>query len=120
MTAPLRELRPPVTRFWDDGDERLERRLGPIAAELIVAGEAAFRQQLVETREWNEELVQQVRAAVASGGVAVSPGQLARWEGWALGQADRLDPVLSGQVLAHLVVPELDAETGLAGDSNPV
>ena len=42
-----------------------------------------------------------------------------RWEGLTLGQADRLDPVLSGQVLSHLAVPELDGEEG-AGDSNGV
>ena len=64
-------------------------------------------------------LVEQVRAAAAAGSVDVTPDQLARWEGWALGQADRLDPVLSGQVLSHLAVPELDSEAS-AGDSNGV
>lgn len=152
----LRHFRAPVAVFWEDGEERLERRIGTIAANLIVAGEAAFRESLVEAREhaeqvarWREErraaelerlrrkrltdltasgellrqageiraLVEQVKEAVGAGSVDVSPDQLARWEGWALGQADRLDPVLSGQVLSHLAVPELDNETD-EGDSN--
>jgi hypothetical protein len=152
-TTPLRlsvitTFRTPVTTYWDDGEERLESQIGAIAAGLMVAGEVAFREHLVEQREWDEQrvrwqeerrlaeleklreqrladlresgellrrageiraLVAQVRAAVAGGdGLAVTGEQLARWERWALGQADRLDPVRSGQVLAHLVVPALD------------
>lgn len=57
-------------------------------------------------------LVDQVAAAVANGGMAVTSEQLAHWQAWALGQADRLDPVLSGQVLSHLVVPALDDRSG--------
>jgi hypothetical protein len=152
----LRSFRAPVAVFWEDGEKRLERRIGTIATDLIVAGEAAFRESLVEAREhakqvarWREErraaalerlhrkrltdltasgellrqageiraLVEQVKAAVEAGSIDVSPDQLARWEGWALGQADRLDPVLSGQVLSHLAVPELDGEAGSAGSN---
>ena len=56
-------------------------------------------------------LVAQVRAAVARGeGLAVTGEQLARWERWALAEAHRLDPVMSEQVLTHLVVPALDGD----------
>lgn len=153
----LREFRTPVTAFWDDNDERLERRIGAIAADLIVAGEAAFGQSLVENREWQEQiarrreeerrtelarlsqkriadlkasgellrqageiraLVEQVRAAVVRGSVGLSAEQLERWQRWALDQADRLDPVQSGQVLSHLVVPALNGEEFTSGESS--
>lgn len=57
-------------------------------------------------------LVEQVATAVRNGSIALTSDQLARWRAWALGQADRLDPVLSGQVLSHLVVPALDHKAG--------
>ncbi|MBM0170851.1 hypothetical protein [Altererythrobacter sp. C41] len=132
---------------WMDGDQQLEQQIASIAADLIVVGEEAFRQGLVEQREWEEQrrrwadeasraelqrlqekrltdleesgtllhkaaeiraLVGQVGAAVENGNLAVTPEQLARWKTWALAQADKLDPVLTGQVLSHLVVPQLD------------
>lgn len=138
-----------VTSSWEDGSERLERRIGEIAADLIVAGEAAFRDHLVEMREWaeqtarwNEErrraelekldkqrlsdlrasgallreaaeirtLVEQVRTAIRQSTIEVSDRQFQRWETWALGEADRLDPVKSGQILSHLCVPALDGD----------
>lgn len=55
-------------------------------------------------------LAERVGAAVQEGSVAATPEQLARWQAWARAQADRLDPVVSGQVLSHLVVPALDDE----------
>lgn len=139
--------RGPLATHWEDGDARLEQQIADIAADLIVIGEAAFRQGLVESREWEEQrqrwaeehrraerrkleeqrladlresgkllrraaeiraLVAEVGAAVGRGGVAVTDAQLDRWREWALAEANRLDPVLSGQVLSHLVVPALD------------
>lgn len=136
-----------LVTHWEDGDIRLEQRIADIAADLIVIGEAAFRQGLAESREreeqrqrWAEEhrraelhrleekrladlresgkllrraaeiraLVAEVGAAVGRDGVAVTEAQLDHWRAWALAEADRLDPVLSGQVLSHLVVPALD------------
>jgi len=50
--ALKRELRGAVTTVWQDEIGRpLEKQLAEIAADLIVAGEAAFRQGLVEARE---------------------------------------------------------------------
>lgn len=63
---------------------------------------------LLRQAEELRALVVQVRAAILGGQVAADSSALDRWERWALAQADRLDPVLSGQVLSHLVVPELD------------
>ena len=141
-------LRVDLSRCWEDRDDaRLEAQLADIAADLIVAGEAMFRQSLVEERERLAEevrrqaearrkrlaelesrrledlkhsgellreaeniraVVANVRAAVLAGAREISPDELSRWEEWALGYADRLDPVMSGQVLTHIRAPEPD------------
>lgn len=132
---------------WEDGEIRLEQQIAEIAADLMVAGEAAFRDHLVEEREreeqfaqWERErkaaelnrlrekrlselkesgmrlrqagelrvLIEQVASAVVSGALDVDPDRLAKWRAWVLREADLIDPVISGQVLAHIVVPELD------------
>lgn len=60
-------------------------------------------------------LVGRVKAGALAGRIAIDPVGLERWERWALAQADRIDPVLSGQILSHLVVPELDDSPGQGG-----
>lgn len=50
-------------------------------------------------------LVSRVRDAVVAGAVGVDQARLAAWEQWASAEADRLDPVLSGQVMSHLATP---------------
>jgi len=139
-----------VKASWQDGPEgKLETRLATIAADIIVAGEAAFRQGLIEAlereaqwRQWEKErrereraelekkrledlrrsgellaeaeeireLVRTLKAAIGVRGTSVDPAALEKWERWALGYADRLDPVLSGQVLSHVIVPGLERE----------
>ncbi len=47
-------------------------------------------------------LVTQVREAVASGTTAIEAATLADWEIWALAEADRTDPIKSGQVHSHI------------------
>jgi hypothetical protein len=143
-----RKLRAAVTTAWDDLPERpLEKQLADIAADLIVAGEASFRQSLVEAREeaerwrrWEEErrlqrlaeldrerlgrleqsgallrqaddlraLVERVSAAVERGSLSLDAGELAAWRSWALGRAEAIDPVCSGQVLSHIRPPGAD------------
>jgi hypothetical protein len=34
--------------------------------------------------------------------------ELAAWENWALDYANRVDPVLSGQILSHVRMPKLN------------
>ena len=144
MTA----FRPLVTGIReDDRDGKLETKLAVIAADIIVAGEAAFRQSLIEAVEreeqwpkWQEErrqqriteleaqrlkdlktsgmllaqaeeirtLVTRMKSAVVVGATHILAEDLEPWERWALDYADRLDPILSGQVLSHIHVPELD------------
>lgn len=132
---------------WEDGELRLEQQIAEIAADLIVAAEAAFRERLVEEREraeqfarWEREqeaaelkrlreqrllnlkesgerlrqaaelraLVDQVAGAVSSGTLDVDTDRLDKWREWVLREADVIDPVISGQVMSHIVVPELD------------
>jgi hypothetical protein len=60
-TTPMRlrlpdKLRLDLPHSWEDQENnRLEAQLADIVADLIVAGEAAFRQSLVEEQEWLEE-----------------------------------------------------------------
>jgi hypothetical protein len=143
-----RKLRSDVRAAWqDDASGKLETRLAAIAADIIVAGEAAFRQGLIEAVEWEEQqrkwkeerrrermaeleaerleglktsgrllaqaeeirfLVERVKAAVLAGSTDVTPVELAAWERWAGDYADRLDPVLSGQILSHIRLTEPD------------
>lgn len=150
-----------VSLWCDDKDGTLEQKAGQIAAELIVAGEATFRQRLKEDEESAESeriereakaereriereerriarlkelnqqrianlhrsgellrmaadvraLVTQVREACFESG-DVDSATLAEWEVWALTEADRLDPVLSGQFLTHIRAPRLDEAEG--------
>lgn len=150
----------PFEREWrDDGDGSLETKVGQIAAELIVAGEATFRKRLAENeakaereriaQEAKEEqeriereerrlarikalndervanlhrsgellrLAADVRSLVAqlrstsSVRDRVDSATLAEWAAWALEEADRIDPVLSGQFLSHMHPPVLDGD----------
>lgn len=119
-----------------------------MAADVIVAGEASFRQGFVEAREraeehrrWEEDrrlarladlerkrlsdlrasgemlrqaeeirnIVAEIESSLLLGdSPGLTPERVARWKIWALAQANVIDPVLSGQVLSHLYVPELD------------
>lgn len=133
-----------VSRWQDDSEGKLETKMAEIAAGLIVAGEAAFRQSLIEAVEreeqhlkWEEErrqqrlaelekkryedlrvsgellsrateireLVTRVKEAAISGDVDIGGDDLASWEAWALSYADRVDPVLSGQIHSHIRAP---------------
>ena len=51
-------------------------------------------------------LIARVGFAVADGRLDLSADQLADWRRWADQEADRLDPVLSGQVRTHLLPPD--------------
>ncbi|KTF70710.1 hypothetical protein ATB93_03010 [Sphingomonas sp. WG] len=40
----------------------------------------------------------------------VATQSLSAWEEWALGEADKLDPIMSGQIMSHLYPPVPPAE----------
>lgn len=76
--------------------EEIERRNAERLAHLRTSGE------LLRSAEDLRALVARVRAAVLAGSVDVGEDRLAEWERWASAEADRLDPLLSGQVKTHL------------------
>lgn len=54
--ALRREFRKPTQASWKDDEEgKLEVKLGAIVADIITAGEASFRQSLIEAVEWQEQ-----------------------------------------------------------------
>jgi hypothetical protein len=61
-------------------------------------GEAASLRRAADIRAY----VAAVKQAVDSDASAAQTNSLARWEGWALAQADRIDPVKNGQFLQGL------------------
>ena len=55
------------------------------------------------------ELVAGVRAALAEG-QKLDDNELAAWETWALAEANKIDPVRSGQFMSHFKMPTLDGD----------
>jgi hypothetical protein len=53
-------------------------------------------------------LIATVTAAVTAGSVDLPHEDLADWQAWAEAEADRLDPVKSGQIWRHLMSPSAD------------
>lgn len=53
-------------------------------------------------------LIARVRGALLAGSVEVDPTRIEEWERWASAEADRLDPIVSGQIMTHLAAPAED------------
>ncbi|WP_188820765.1 hypothetical protein [Novosphingobium indicum] len=102
-----------IEREAREAEERAERerqRLARIAElnqmridALLESGK--LMRQAAELRA----LIPQVREALSSH-ADVDSQSLGEWEAWARAEADKLDPVLSGQILQHLRAPTLDQE----------
>ncbi len=140
----------PGERCWsDDQDGKLETKIAAIVADLIVAGEAGFRDGLRQTeiqlgqdriaaeerrRKKLEELnakrvddliqsgellrrAREIRELVANFSEAMEASReieasaLTAWREWALSEADKLRPVLSGQIRKHLHPPTVDKQS---------
>lgn len=101
--AHLRELEEHAERQRVEAErqrqERLRKANAERAAALIESG------RLLAEAENLRGLIARVGAAVADGRLDLSADQLSEWRRWADGEADKLDPVLSGQVQAHLLPP---------------
>lgn len=48
-------------------------------------------------------LIERVRSAAIAGALEIDDLRLQEWEQWAQAEADRLDPVISGQIMSHLL-----------------
>lgn len=62
--------------------------------------------ELLRQAEDIRSLVERVRRAIDDGSVAINAATLEAWHEWALAEADRLDPVRSGQIMTHLHGPK--------------
>jgi hypothetical protein len=80
--------------------ERIEKRNAERLKHLRESGE------LLRQAEDLRALIARVRGALVTGSVGVDQARLEEWERWASGKADRLDPILSGQIMTHLAPVE--------------
>lgn len=76
--------------------EEIERRNAERLKHLRTSGE------LLRQAEDLRALIASVRDAAVAGSVGVDQARLEAWERWASAEADRLDPILSGQITTHL------------------
>ena len=85
-------------RRWQEQRRReeIERRNAERLKRLRNSGE------LLRQAEDLRVLIARVRGAVVAGSVGVDQRRLQEWERWASAEADRLDPILSGQIMTHL------------------
>ncbi|MFK0691147.1 hypothetical protein ACFX5Q_23540 [Mesorhizobium sp. IMUNJ 23033] len=63
--------------------------------------------ELLRQAEDIRALVERVRRAIDEGSADIDSSVLEAWQRWALAEADRIDPVRSGQILTHLNEPSL-------------
>ena len=91
-------------RRWQEERRReeIERRNAERLKHLRNSGE------LLRQAEDLRVLIARVRGAVVAGSVGVDQVRLEDWERWASAEADRLDPILSGQVMTHLAPADDD------------
>jgi hypothetical protein len=80
--------------------EKIERRNAERLKHLRTSGE------LLRQAEDLRALIARVRGAVVAGSAHIDQDRLEEWERWASAEADRLDPILSGQIMTHLAPPE--------------
>lgn len=84
--------------------------------------EARNRERLKQLRESGDllrqaedlrALISRLCDAVVAGSVGADPTRLEQWERWALAEADRLDPIRSGQILTHLAPQDEPSSAGV-------
>ncbi|MBD8621183.1 hypothetical protein IFT67_19935 [Sphingomonas sp. CFBP 13728] len=102
----LRELEEQAERERIAAERRRQERLAKANAERSAALIESGR--LLAEAENLRSLTARVAMAVADGRLDMSPAQLAEWRQWADQEADKLDPVISGQVQLHLLPPDCD------------
>lgn len=95
------ELRAEQSRAMEE--RRRRERCEALAAERLKKLRESG--ELLRQAEGLRALLARVRGAVLSGSLAVAAADLEAWETWASDEANRLDPVLSGQVMQHVLPP---------------
>jgi len=99
-----------------EAEERRERERIEAEERRRKALDELNRKRVRDLHESGELLrqAQQIRALAQRVGDAmtgqegIDPAEIEAWQQWALSEADRLDPILSGQVLSHLRAPKLN------------
>lgn len=102
----LRELEERAERERIEAERRRHEHLQKANADRVIA--LAESGRLLAEAENLRNLIARVGAAVTEGRLHVSADQLAEWRRWADQEADKLDPVISGQVRMHLLPPQCD------------
>lgn len=101
----LREADERAERERIEKEKRRQERLAQLNQQrlqnLRTSGELLRQAQDIRA------LVERVRRAMDEGSVEIDTSTLQAWQRWALAEADRLDPVRSGQILTHLNEPSL-------------
>ena len=86
---------------------------------LAAEKEALNRQRILDLQKSGEllrqaadirSLVAEVGRAMTAGDKSIDPLAVSAWQQWALQEADKLDPVLSGQFLSHLHPPQQNSD----------
>lgn len=91
---------------------REERRQEALAKRNKERLEALHRSaEMLRQAEDLRALIASVSVAIEKGHRSLDPSALAEWKQWAAAEADRLDPVISGQVDEHLT-PDMPSEPG--------
>lgn len=102
----LRRLEEEAERERIEAERRRQERLRKVNADRITALVESGR--LLAEAENMRGLIARVASAVAAGQLDLTVEQLAEWRQWADEEADKLDPVLSGQVRKHLLPPRIE------------
>ncbi|PII39420.1 hypothetical protein T190_05540 [Sinorhizobium meliloti CCBAU 01290] len=107
------------------GEEKFRNSLKEAEERAVQARQEKERQRRKRLQELNQErldnlkmsgdllrqaldiraLVERVRLAITEGSAEIDEARLTAWEQWALGEADKIDPVKSGQFICHLDEP---------------
>jgi hypothetical protein len=100
----LREVEEREEQFcrWQEQrrQEAIEKRNAERLKHLRTSGD------LLRQAEDLRALIARVRGGVLAGSTGIDHDRLEEWEHWASAEADRLDPILSGQIMTHLAPPE--------------
>jgi len=101
----LREAEELAEQWRVEAEKRRQERLAELnrqrVSDLFKSGDLLRQAQDIRS------LVAEVREAIAQS-PHISAAELTEWEHWALGEADRIDPVRSGQFMSHIRPPTLD------------
>lgn len=97
----LRWLEEQAERERVEAERRRQERLRKANSDRIAALIESGR--LLAEADHLRKLIAQVASAVENGRLDLSRDQLTEWYQWANQEADKLDPVISGQVRTHLL-----------------